>query len=121
MGFDCHTGKPLSPMRFAPPQGDFPQALTWVLARTFGPLPGSALALPATAEEAVDLARRLGIAPRLIARSGLPRLRDELGATAAEGLARDRGLALAQELRLGEALSAVRREAIRLGVGASPL
>lgn len=105
-------------LRFAPPRlgrENLP-ALDWLLARAFGPSrPAKEPFAPAEAERAVDLARRLGVASRIAARTDQAVLAQELGAAADELLAQRRATA-ASNLRLEAGIAAVARVAAEAGI-----
>jgi len=81
--------------------------LGWLLARAFGPSPGSGSTVePAAAQRAIDLAHRLGLAARIAARTGRAELSAELG-EAAETLQAERRATAAGDLRLEAAVRAI--------------
>jgi Uncharacterised nucleotidyltransferase len=87
-------------VRFRPPRAEPSAEVRWVLARAFGPAAGTAPAADGAA--AVELARRLGLSPRIASRVAAERLAAEVGAGPAEALRRDRLTTAAAGLRLAE-------------------
>jgi hypothetical protein len=85
-------------LRFRPPALELGPAVRWMLLRAFAAAGAAAPAVDAAA--ALAVCRRFDLACRVAARQGRPRLAAELGAAAAEGLARDRAAAVAGGLRL---------------------
>ncbi len=65
-------------IRFHPPQGQLPAEIAWVLARAFAPAE-SPSQRPPDARIALNLATRLGLAPRIAARQPADLLERELG------------------------------------------
>jgi hypothetical protein len=108
--------------RFRPPALATPPELPWILRTAFAEKPEDSAA-PAAA---LELARRLGLLPRIAARAAAiaTTLRsadpDTESAPAVE-LARERALALALELRFAETLAAVAAAAAAIGAELAPL
>lgn len=96
--------------RFRPPAIAATPELTWVLARAFGPAAVSVEV--GDAAVAVELARRLGLAPRIGSRRGLPEL---AGTALARELARDSATAAASEMLAQAAAREVARAAAEAG------
>ncbi len=105
--------------RFAPPDVAMTPALRWVLARAYA---AADTAMDETeGGAAVALAQRLGLAARIATRQPQARLTAELGPEAAAELKRQRALAIAQQMRLGAALTAVDATAADLRIPYAPL
>jgi hypothetical protein len=105
--------------RFDPPPVEISPELGWVLARAFGPAELEVEEPRGVA--AVELAARLGLAPRIAARQPVARMTGELGPEAATELRRNRTLVAMQELRLHAALAAVDEAAADLRTPYAPL
>ena len=106
--------------RFRPPETAATPALTWVLSRAYGPAPTPTE--PAErSRDALDLARRFGLACRIGARQPRGRLVEEIGDDDATELKRASMLACARELGFRVALEEVDRAAAELGVAYAPL
>ncbi len=102
-------------IRFAPPRlaADLLPDLSWLLARAFGPAGESPR--PADPTRAVALARRLGIASRIAARTDFAALTADLGSAAADLRAESR-LAAAIALRLDASIRAIAGAAAGAGI-----
>jgi hypothetical protein len=90
-----------------PPAIAIDAALAWVLARAFGPV-GACHEPPRSGGEALALAQRLGVAPRIGGRVSADRLRHELGDAASEGFLHEYWSTAARE-------GALERATTRLG------
>lgn len=109
--------------RFRPPETPATPALAWVLSRAYGPAdtPSQRLERPERSQDALDLARRLGLAARIGARHPPERLTEEVGSHAATELKRASMLVCARELGFRVALEEVDRAAAELGIAYAPL
>ena len=105
--------------RFDPPARVRTAALDWVLARAFAPV--DARTEEPEGAAAVELAMRLGLAPRIVARHGANRLAGELGAAAAGELRRVQMQVVAGAMLLDGVLAAVDAAAAELRVPYAPL
>ena len=106
---------PARGFRFRPPEVPISAEIDWILARAFGP-PDAWRAAPIDGDEAVGLAILLDLGPRIAARAGRRRLREELGDDRADRLMDERVAAATAALRVVNAAREVAALAARVAM-----